>query len=200
MTEVLHDTFHCQGETDSVIWAKKMTHEQTNRRPPKCLVYNLVLPEDFTSRGREVLCKVFLRELLNPSQELEIGQSLRTKPKYPFVSFAKPSANWLCRVFKWLHFLIHVKAPTMLSSPWRSSLCLSVSTLFPRGVWTLWEGVGHPLLPLLPWRSNLAWLPSPTLWRWSDRGAPSRPLTVETICRPFSDLKEEKISCYGSFL
>lgn len=93
MTEVLHDTFHCQGETDSVIWAKKMTHEQTNRRPPKCLVYNLVLPEDFTSRGREVLCKVFLRELLNPSQELEIGQSLRTKPKYPFVSFAKPSAN-----------------------------------------------------------------------------------------------------------
>lgn len=81
----------------------------------------------------------------------------------------------------------------MLSSPWGSSLCFSESTLFPRGDTTWRDGVGHPLLPLLPWRSSLAWLPRTTRWSWSDRGPLSRAVTVLSIWRPFSDCTEEKM-------
>lgn len=83
---------------------------------------------------------------------------------------------------------------TMLSNPWRSSLCFSESTLLPRGLATWRDGVGHPLLP---WRSSLAWLPKLTRWSWSDWGPPSSTLTVLSICRPFSDYTAKKMHFLG---
>lgn len=93
--------------------------------------------------------------------------------------------------------LVFTSLLTMLSSPWTSSLCFSESTLLPRGVVTWRDGVGHPLLPLLPWRSSLAWFPKPTRWSWSDRGPPSSTLTVLSIWRPFSDYTAKKMHFLG---
>lgn len=48
------------------------------------------------------------------------------------------------------------------------------------------------MLPLLPWRSSLAWLPSPTLCRWSNCGPLSKIFTTLSICRPFSDCRQQE--------
>lgn len=105
----------------------------------------------------------------------------------------------LIQLLNGANILLFTSLLTMLSSPWSSSLCFSESTLLPRGVATWRDGVGHPLLPLLPWRSSLAWLPKPTRWSWSDRGPPSCTLTVLSIWRPFSDYTAKKMHFLGTF-
>lgn len=94
MTEVLHDTFHCQGETDSVLWAKKMTHEQKNRRPPKCLVSKISLKQSraarrFHQQGARSALQSLSARVVEPEPRTGNWAEFKDKTKIPICVLCK---------------------------------------------------------------------------------------------------------------